>query len=86
MCPSNCSIWSANHHVLPEIDSWKIVIGGILLPMALIQEIMVIFSPRSPEVTDPTCFVPLAQRILEGTCTVELPVSSRLNILLGANL
>jgi hypothetical protein len=34
----------------------------------------VTFFPLSPDVTPPTCLIPLAQIILEGTDTVESAV------------
>jgi len=70
------------------VDKWflkctlgNINIGGTWLPMALTAIIIVIFIPLSPDVTLPSYSIPLAQIILGGTSTAELPVLSKLQIL-----
>lgn len=42
----------------------NITIGQTWLPMAFTAKIIVMFIPLSPEVTMPTCLIPLAQTIL----------------------
>jgi hypothetical protein len=57
------------------------------MPLALIQITTVVNSPRSADVREPTCFLPLAAIIFDGRdWTVVIPVSSTLNILDGGKL
>jgi hypothetical protein len=50
----------------------NINIGGTRLPKAFTATIIVTFIPLSPDVTLPTCLIPLAQIILGERWTVEL--------------
>jgi len=49
--------------------------------MAFTATVAVTLSSLSPAVTFPSCLIHLAQIILGGTSTVELPFSSKLQIL-----
>lgn len=53
------------------------------MPVALIQQITVVFVPLSPLVMAPTRFFPLLAKIFAGFATVEMSVSSTLKILAG---
>ena len=47
---------------------------------AFIEQLIVTIWPRSPDVILPTCFWPHLARILRGTCTDEIPLSSRFHM------
>ena len=63
--------------------SWYLALGRInsgkiVFPAALIVQMRVTSSPRSAEVTEPTCFCSFSHNTFRGTCTVVIPVSSKL--------
>ena len=57
--------------------------GGRAIPVALTQQHIVMFKPRSPNLIWPTCLVPVLYKICLELGTVLIPVSSGFQILVG---
>ena len=70
-------MWLANQ-TLGNVNA-----GGRVIPVALTQQHIVIFKPRSPDLIWPTCLVPVLHKICLELGTVLIPVSSRFQILVG---
>ena len=57
--------------------------GGRAIPVALTQQHIVMFKPRSPDLIWPICLVPVLHKIFLELGTVLIPISSRFQILVG---
>ena len=57
--------------------------AGRGIPVALTQQHIVMFKPRSPDLIWPTCLVAVLHKIFLELGTVLIPVLSRFQILVG---
>ena len=71
------NMWLAN------LTLGNMTAGSRVISVALTQQHIVMFKPRSPDLIWPICLVPVLHKICLKLGTVLIPVSSRFQILVG---